>query len=50
MSSKVCIKLCANIYSGWLASSILHHKEQLGDNLYDMAGLEHKVPLPLDCL
>ena len=50
MSSKVGIKLSANIYSWWLASSVLHNQEQLGHDLYHVASLEHKVALPLDCL
>ena len=50
MCSKVGIKLGVNIYSGGLASSVLHYEEQLGDDLYDVPCLEHEVPLPLDCL
>ena len=50
MSSKVGIKLSADIDSRRFARSVLHHEEQLGHDLYHVPGLEHEVALPLDCL
>ena len=46
MCSEVCIELSADVDCWWLASGILHHQEQLGHYLNDVAGLEHEVSLP----
>ena len=50
MCSKVCIKLCADVDCWRLAGGVLHHQEQLGDDLDDMTSLEDKVSLPLNSL
>ena len=48
MSSKVCIKLSADIDSWGFACSVLHHEEQFGHDLYDVPRLKDEVSLPLD--
>ena len=50
MCSKVCIKLCADVDCWRLAGGVLHHQEQLGDDLDDMTSLEDEVSLPLNSL
>ena len=48
MSSKVGIKLSADIDSRGFACSVLHDQEKFGDNLYHVARLKDKISLPLD--
>ena len=48
MCSKVGIKLSADIDSRRFARGVLHHEEQLGHDLDDVAGLKDKISLPLD--
>ena len=50
MGSKVGIKLRIDVDSRGLPGGVLDHEEQLGHDLDDVPGLEHKVSLPLDCL
>jgi hypothetical protein len=50
MSAKVGIEPRSNVDGGRLARGILHHEEQLGHDLDDVAGLEDKVALALDGL
>ena len=48
MCSKVGIELSADIDSRRFARGVLHHEEQLGHDLDDVAGLKDKISLPLD--
>ncbi|MFN9905124.1 MAG: hypothetical protein ACK56F_03225, partial [bacterium] len=50
VSAKVGVEPSCNVDGGRLAGGILHHEEQLGHDLDDVAGLEDKVALALDGL
>ena len=45
MGAEVCLELCADVDGGGLPRAVLHHEEQLGHDLDDVAGLEDEVPL-----
>ena len=47
MSAKVGVKLGVDVDTGGLPRGVLHHQEELGHDLNDVAGLEDEVPLPL---
>ena len=45
MGSEVCIELGVNVDRGRLPRCVLDHKEELGDDLDDMTGLEDEIAL-----
>ena len=50
MRAEVGVELRGDVDGGRLAGGVLHHEEELGDDLDDVPGLEHEVALPLDRL
>ena len=50
MRAEVGVELRADVDGRRLAGGVLHHEEELGDDLDDVPGLEDEVALPLDGL